>query len=276
VVESEGSEPALYKDLTDFVRIARRGLRSDVAKLVEQLEDGALLVPLAKVIDDVPVGEALVAADGEVRLAPHLLPDREGAYFVPLFTDADVLRTVGQYLEWSTDGDDDLQYCTLPARAALDIALQLIDDTTIRGLVINPSDEHELILRRYEVGALAQGQAIPLVGYVNEIPMRADENRLVSELDKAPAPELIAAIESCLSGLPGVRGYRLQQTFNAERDVEPHPTLFLELPDPDAVDLDDLNRRLAETLDGKLPEPGYIDVLFDTGNEADSRNESAE
>jgi SseB protein N-terminal domain len=234
---------------------------------VAQLDEGALLVPLARTIEDVPIGEALVAADGEVRLVPQLLPDREGAFFVPLFTDADILRTVGQYLEWSTDGDDDLQYCTLPARAALDVALQLIDDTTIKGLVINPSDDYELILRRHEVGALAQGQAIPLVGYVNEIPLRADENRLVSELDKAPAAELIAAIDNCLSGLSGVKGYRLQQTFNAERDLEPHPTLFLELMDPTTVDVEDLNRRLAETLDGKLPEPGYIDVLFDTGTE---------
>jgi hypothetical protein len=64
-----------------------------------------------------------------------------------------------------------------------------------------------------------------------------------------------------------VKGYRLQQTFNAERDLEPHPTLFLELVDPTSVDVEELNRRLAETLEGKLPEPGYIDVLFDTGTE---------
>lgn len=262
--DAENPETALYKDLSELVRTARRGLRSDVAQLVAELDAGGLLVPLARTIEDAPIGEAVVASEGEVRLVPHLLPDREGVYFVPLFTDADVLRTVGQYLEWSTEGDTELQYCTLPARAALDVALQLIDGTRIHGLVINPSDEHELILRRNEVGALAQGQAIPLVGYVHEIPMRADENRLVSELDRPPSPDLITAIDECIGAVKGVKGYRLQQTFNAERDLEPHATLFLELDSPEDFDIDALNRQLAEKLDGKLPEPGYIDVLFDT------------
>jgi SseB protein N-terminal domain len=266
VQEIESPEPSLYKDLTECVRSARRGLRSDVAKLVAAVDEGGLLVPLARAIKDVPIGEPLVADEGEeVRLAPHLLPDQDGVFFVPLFTDADALRTVGQYLQWTTEGDTDLQFCTLPARAALDMALQLIDEASIRGLVINPSDDHELILRRQEVAAIAQGIAIPLVGYVGEIPLRSDENRLVSELDKPPSKELLTAIEQCVSGVPGISGYRLRQTYNSERDLEPHPTLFLELKSPGDVDMELLNQRLAETLEGKLPDPGYIDVLFDSG-----------
>src|SRR5690606_29712647 len=111
-------------------------------------------------MDNVPLGEDVTPEDGEVRLVPHLLPEAERGLFVPLFTDADALRTVGHYLQWTTDGDSELQYCTLPAQVALDLALQLIDGDRIHGTVINPSDDHELILTRDEVGALAQGKAI--------------------------------------------------------------------------------------------------------------------
>jgi hypothetical protein len=251
-------------------------LKSDVAHLVAQLESGGLLVPLAKPIDDVPLGETMLAPEGQVKLVPHLLPDREGTCFVTLFTDADVLKTVGHYLEWTTsaggdaaseDDDTSLQYCTLPARAALDLALQLIDDKEIHGLVINPSDESELILRRSEVGALAQGRAVPLIGYVHEIPYGAEDRRLVSELD-APLPsDFLAAVAECVQGIPGIASHRLQQTFNAERDLEPHPTLFIRLENESSIDHEQLNARLAAAFEGKLPAPGYIDVLFDDSAE---------
>lgn len=260
----EQKEPQTYRDLGPDVRAARRGFRRDVTQLVQALPHGALLVPLATALDNIPLGEDVTPEDGEVRLVPHLLPEAERGLFVPLFTDPDVLKTVGHYLQWSTDGDSELQYCTLPAQVALDLALQLIDGDRIHGAVINPSDEYELILSRNEVGALAQGKAVPLVGYVQEIPFGKDEAFLVSELDLKPSPELLEAIRTCLEGLTGVQGFDLKQTFNAERDLEPHPTLTLKVADETAIDMDELNRRLAKYIEGKLPEPGYLDVLFDS------------
>ncbi len=250
--------------LNAAIRAARRGFRRDVRQLVEALEEAALLVPLARTIDDVEVGKPMTPPE-EVRLVPHLLPNEDGAAFVALFTDADVLRTVGQYLEWTTEGDDTLQYCTLPAKIGLELALQLIDGEQVQGAVLNPSDEYELLLSRNELGALAQGRSIPLVGYVQDIPLSADDKPLISELDRPPSPALLAALERCLDGLPGVSGHRLQQTFNAERDVEPHLTLVLEVADEQQLDARLLNERLSQHLEGQLPEPGYIDVLFDSG-----------
>lgn len=265
-MESSGDEKELqtYQDLSLQVRAARRGFRRDVSQLVDALPHGALLVPLAAALDNVPLGEEVVPEDGEVRLVPHLLPEADRGLFVPLFTDPDALKTVGQYLQWTTDGDSELQYCSLPGPVALDLALQLIDGDRVHGAVINPSDDHELILNRNEVGALAQGRAIPLVGYVQEIPFGKDEASLVSELDVPPDPELLKAIDACVAGLEGVHGYELKQTFNAERDLEPHPTLTLKVLDEKAIDLDELNRRLGQHIEGKLPEPGYLDVLFES------------
>lgn len=261
---SDDQEPLTYNDLSDVVRTARRGFRSDVAQLAAALPGGALLVPLAKAISDVPVGEDVVPEDGQVSLVPHLLPEEDGALFVPLFTDSDILETVGQYLEWSTEGDTELQYCTLPALVALDLALQLVDGKRVVGAVLNPSDEDELLLSRDELGALASGNAIPLVGYVQQIPLDKSEASLIAQSDQPPSPELLAAIEQCLSHFPDVRGFELRHTFNPERDLEPHPTLFLRVTDEAAVNLDELNQRLGTHVEGKLPEPGYIDVLFET------------
>lgn len=230
-------------------------------------------MPLARAIADVPLGEEVVPEDGEVSLVPHLLPEKDGALFVPLFTDPDILQTVGKYLGWTTEdatpapgteAPDELQYCTLPALVALDLAQQIIDGKRVLGAVINPSDEYELLLNRNELGAIAKGQAIPLVGYVQEIPLGKDEASLVSNVGVDPDPALLSAIELCVEGLNGIHGFELRHTFNAERDLEPHPTLVLRVNSEFDVDLEALNRRLSEHVEGKLPEPGYIDVMFET------------
>ncbi len=264
---SETADPeegdALYEDLSEVVKAARRGFLRDVELLVRALPRGGLLVPLATEVRSAQAPDG-TDDDESVTIRPHLLPDRDGTSFVPLFTDADALVTVGEYLQWSTDDSNELQYCTLPALVAVELALSLLADGTVVGAVINPSDEHELVLQRHELAALSQQQALPLVGYVQEIPVADDEEVLVAELAAPPSPELIAAIEACLAHLPHVDGYALEQTFNKERDLEPHPTLTLRVKDPEAIDANKLNELLAEKLEGKLPDPGYIDVLFDT------------
>lgn len=249
-------------DLTDLLALARSGLRRDVALLVGALDRGALLVPLVRSIAGVPLGEAVQPEGGELTLVPHLLPEREGVTFVPLFSDPDVLRTLGQYLAWTTDGGE-LEFCTLPAKAALDLALQLVDGERVVGAVINPSDDSELFLQRHEIGSFCQGQPLPLVGYVGAIAEGNDEKVLVAELAEPPSPEFLTIIDGCLKDVPGVVDYRLQQTFNAERDLEPHPSLTIRLQADVEVDKDGVGRQLFAALEGKLPEPGYIDVLFE-------------
>jgi hypothetical protein len=119
-----------------------------------------------------------------------------------------------------------------------------------------------LLLQRHELGAIVSGKAIPLVGYVSAIAMDPNEPVLVAEIGPVD-PRLTAAIEGCLKGLAGVLGYRLEQCFNAERDLEPHPTLTLSVDDSAEVDQQALGQRLFAALEGLLPEPGYIDVLFE-------------
>jgi hypothetical protein len=256
--EQEGT----LRDLTALVRIARRGFRRDVAQLVEALHDGALLVPLAKPLPGAEIGRSHVPTTEEVRLAPHLLANEQGQGLVALFSDADALRTVGQYAHWKTGEGPDLDYCTLPALAALDLALQLVDGERIVAAVINPADEHELVLLRHELGALCQQNAIPLVGYVSALPLSPDEQVLVADAGPVDV-RLGRAIEGVLASHEDVIGHQMQHTFNAERDLEPHPTLKLRLRAGAALDRDALCQKLFAAVEGLLPEPGYIDVLFE-------------
>lgn len=262
------AEPEAAIDLTPFVQRARRGFRSDVAALIEALDDGVLFVPLAQPIDGVPVGEVVSGAEGEVKLVPHLLADEHGVGLVPLFSDADILTSVGQYARWKTGDQDDLDYCTLPARAALDLAQQLVDGKRIVAVVVNPADEDELHLKQHELGSILAGQAIPLVGYVAEIELDPREPVLVAETGPID-PRITAAIEGCLRSVPEVTGYRVQQCFNQERDLEPHPTLTVTMPSGSTLDTSsaarqELGQRLFSAVEGLLPEPGYIDVMFES------------
>jgi|SoiMethySBSTD1v2_1073268.scaffolds.fasta_scaffold00354_37 type III secretion system (T3SS) SseB-like protein len=247
------------RDLTAAVTTARRGLRRDVAVLVDSLEAGELFVPLARPIAGVPYGEH-VELENELSMAPHMLVDSEQKVYAALFTRADLLEAAGDQLGWTTD-EGPLEYCSLPARVALSMALEVIDEVNVVGLVINAIDSSELFLQRNELGSICAGQPLPLVGYVREIPVGDDERTLVAEPGDPPPPELIAAIEQCVAAEPELTSYVLERTFNPERDVEPHPTLRLRTTG--AVDRPGITARLIAAIEDKLPPPGYVDIVFD-------------
>ena len=255
-------------DLTLAVANARRGFRRDVGTLVLRVAQGKFLVPLLRRVDGAAIGEEREMPD-ELSLSPHLLFDRDRTGYVALFTRPELVARATERLGWQTDGGP-LEYCTLQGRVALELAVALVDDARIRGVVVNAFDATELVLRRHEVASIAQGKAVPLVGYVAEIPPGDDEERLVAEMPAPPPAEVVRAIEAALSAFPAARGYRLHSTFNPERDLEPHLTLNVLAREPGAardgpspVDEKALSERVASELEGKLPPPGYIDIVFD-------------
>lgn len=245
-------------DLTTAVSTARRGLRSDVRVFVDALDEGELFAPLAAKVEGAVYGEQMHVED-ELKLTPHMLIDADGKLYCALFTRPEMIEPVEEQLGWTTDGQP-LEYCAIPARAAIDMALQVMDDEEVLGLVINPMDDTELVLRRSEVASIAQNQAIPLVGYVENIPDHGSENTLLAEPADPPPPELVTALEAVLAELPDIERYTLQRTFNAERDLEPHLTLTLHTRR--AVEREALAGRIVAAIQDKLPPPGYIDVLF--------------
>ena len=259
-MNSEGSNGKRQAgDITNAVETARRGLRRDVQVLIDALPEGELFVPLARAIPDSEYGEQVEIGE-DLELSPHLLVDEDERPYCAVFSRADLLEPVGEELGWTTDGGP-LEYCALPAPIVFDMTLSVIDDKSVFGLVFNAMSNMELVLRREEAASIAAGKALPLVGYVQEIPVQEFEETLVAEGDPPPA-ELVEAIERCVREIDGVRGYKLERTFNAERDLEPHLTLTLGT-DPGDLDYAWISRRVVEEIEDKLPPPGYIDILFD-------------
>ena len=247
-------------DLTDLVLAAKSGLRRDVSALVDALDDAELYVPLASPVEGVPHGERIELED-ELRLVPHVLVDDDGKLFCALFTRPDLMEQIAEQLQWTTSGED-LEYCAVPAKLALDMALDVIDDQNVLGLVLNPMHESELVLQREEIGNIAHGRAVPLVGYVRGIPEHELEPTLVAEPGDAPSRALLEALERALESESEVANYRLERTFNPERDLEPHLTLTLCTLRAD-LDHENISRRIVSAIEEELPPPGYIDVVFE-------------
>lgn len=246
-------------DLTDAVRHARRGLRSDVKELVERMPHGELFVPLAEDIDEAPEGER-VEIDQELTLRPHMVLDEEHHMYCVAYTRPELMEPMRQQLGWTTSGGE-LKFCSVPAQFVLDMALQIIDDEEVFGLVLNAGSEDELLLRRDEVGSLAQGQALPLVGYVSELPETpGEETQVVEHADPLPAA-LHEALADAVRAHPDLAGAEVHTTFNPERDREPHPTIKLRLQRHDA-DRHLLAESVMERVAPHVPPPGYVDVIF--------------
>lgn len=247
------------QELTALVKQARRGLRRDVRAFEARLDEGELFVALKSDVAGAPEGEA-VALDRELEIVPHLLADEDGNGYAALFTHPELVEPVAESLGWTTDGHE-LSVCSLPARVALELALGIIDEVAVRGLVIDAGQDSELMLRRSELASIVAGQPIPLVGYLVDLPPLDDEQVLLAEPSDPPPPALVDALERFLAEHPEITAQRVERTFNPERDLEPHLTLRLSAPE--VAD----RRALAEQVIGAVgelvPPPGYLDILFD-------------
>jgi hypothetical protein len=247
-------------DLTDAVLAARSGLRSDVKALIDSLGDAALFIPLSSHVAGATLGEAAPLSE-DFALAPHMLVAPDGTLFAALFTRPELLDAFGAEIGWTTDGEA-LEYCTVPAALALEMALGVIDEREVAGLVVNPGSEAELMLRRSELASVARGAAVPLVGYVDRLLRGPDQTELVAEPGDPPPAELVGALDDLIRGSAQFSSYTLRRTFNAERDLEPHLTLTLQTrAQPD--EFEHLAATVIETIEGKVPEPGYIDIFFE-------------
>lgn len=245
--------------LTEWVSQARSGLRRHVEELVSALATSELLVPLARDMPDAPEGQRM-EFDGSLTLVPHLLTDAEGQNFATLFTTPEPLEPIVTALHWKTD-DAELKVCALPAKLALEMALTIIDQNGVAGLVIDAGAPSELCLNRAELASILVGRAVPLLAYVGDIPEDEPHKTLIAEGGAPPPPELVTALGHFCDETPGVIGYRLRRTFNPDRDLEPHLTLTLAVTNK-------VNRRylfdcVTQAIDGTLPPPGYLDVLFE-------------
>ncbi len=257
VADMPAPSPPIAQVLTERLLGAQRGFRSDVARLIEGLAGGELVIPLAKDLPEIPEGER-VEVHESIEISPYLLMDPEGGAFFVVFSEAGLFTAMA-----SENAGEEVRYCTMPALQALHMALDVLDNEDVRGLVFNPGHASELVLRRSELASLVNGTAIPLVGYVGEFLPSDEEGTIVADGAAAPPPAFEHRIQQVVQRFSSLSGYALSFCFNAERDLEPHWVLRIVLQDASA-DRQEISRNLFESVEGVVPAPGYFDVVFES------------
>ena len=131
----------------------------------------------------------------------------------------------------------------------------------------------ELVLHHDELGHLTQGQAIPFVAYVEGAESEDGESGGESEdvADGDLPADFKAALDACVAKAEQVTGYSVRRTFDPERDREPHLALRFVLSAP-CEDYEDLRNIIVGTLEGTVPPPGYVDILFAPVSESGDGN----
>jgi SseB protein N-terminal domain len=243
----------------DALMNARGGLRSLVQAVVDHLDEGALFLPLSEDIAGAPEGQEL-PLDGELSFRPHMVLDPDEKPYAVAFTDPSLAEEIEAALGWQTSGEE-LKFVRLPARAVLEIALEQVDGIPVEGLVIDPSTESELTLSRDEVQSISAGKAIPLVGYIEELPEGEEDGTQIVEGADPPPKALLDALDHAKKKLHHLVGYRVDTTFNPERDREPHLTITLHLRSPDSP-RGALADDVMELIAPHLPPPSYADIVF--------------
>lgn len=253
-------EEAREEALSAALQTAQSGLRSDVEALTKLLQEAHVYIPLSEDLPDTPEGEQ-IHMEGELTFRPHMILGEEQAIFAVAYSEPKLVEPMQASLGWSTSGGD-LKFICVPAAVALDLAQVTIDEEEVTGLVFNPGTEAELVLRRDEVASLAQGAALPLVGYVSELEPGAESESQVVDGAAPPPPALLDALERAKREHADLVGFSVATTFDPERDREPHLTIVLTV-----IGRHDLNRgALAEAVMDEaashLPAPGYADIVF--------------
>jgi hypothetical protein len=250
-------------ELVACLKGARRGFRSDVGRLIQALSAGRLVIPLARDIEGVPEGEPFELTE-ETPICPFLLsdPEDDGLLFV-LFSSPELFTEQAE-----AEDQKELRYGVVPGVQALEMALEVLDAGHVKGLVIDPGQPSELFLTRSEVGNLVNKNPIPLLGYVAELAQGQEALTVVADAAAPPPPLFQAKVGQCLAELGGVAGHELLFCFNRERDLEPHWAVRVKLEDVDA-DPQLISTALFRAVEGVVPEPGYLDVVFELPNAAD-------
>lgn len=239
--------------------VAQSGLRSDVQVLVDAIDESHVYIPLAEDMPGVVEGEE-VQMDEELTFRPHMLLDSDHRAYAVAYTDPELVEPLVEELGWETSGGP-LKFIHLPARIAFDLAQQNVDGQDVEGLAFNPSTDFELVLRRDEAAAIAGGQALPLVGYVEDLPEGTDTGTQIIEGAEPPPPELLAALRDSKQKLSDLVDFSVATTFNPERDREPHLTITLFVADPN-LDRAELAEKVMDQAAPFLPDPGYADIVF--------------
>ncbi len=239
---------------------ARRGLKSEVEKLVAVLPEAEVYIPLSEDLPEAEEGER-VEWEGELTFRPHMILGGDQSIFAVAYSDPQLVEYMANAMSWDTSGEE-LKLICVPAHVAFELSQLTLDGERVSGVVFNPGTASELVLQRDEAASLMQGQAIPLVGYVDDLPPDTEPEAQIVAGAEPPPPPLLAALEEAKNAITDVVDVRVETTFNPERDREPHLTIFLTIIARHDLDRQALADEVMKDAAPHLPPPGYADIVF--------------
>jgi hypothetical protein len=191
-----------------------------------------------------------------------MILNEDQSIFAVAYSEPQFAEPMQNALGWMTSGEE-LKFICVPAHVAFDLCNSVIDGEEVAGLVFNPGTDAELVLLRDEAASLGQGKAIPLVGYVADLPPDEEESATqILEGADPPPPALLSALEAARDKTSDLVEIGVATTFNPERDREPHLTITLTVIGRPGLDRQLLADQIMEEAAEFVPAPGYADIVF--------------
>lgn len=209
-----------FKELTELVNQAHRGLKQDVAPLVEAIPDGGFFLSLARSLD---LENEWILPSAEANVSSHMLQHPDGGIYVSLFTHPDFARVAQKEQTWITEGKSTAEICPLPAKNALYYAWKLmVNNDNVIGLFINAYQDKSLMLNRLELESFFNGVAVPLEAYAIHVPFGPDDTIMVRPADVSSVENFTDTVQEFMDSRDDIKGYEVVALFDEQRNMQPY------------------------------------------------------
>jgi len=247
-----------FNDLTELVNQAQRGLKRDVAPLLEALPEGGFFVSLARSLD---LESEMTLPTPEQSISSHMIKHPDGSVYVAMFTRPEYVKTAQSELEWKSDANKE-ETCPIPARNAIYYAGKLIaDNEQVVGLFINPYQEKSIMLNIVEIESLFNGVAIPLENYAQAVPFEEEDSIMVRPADVTSVEGFSDTVAIYQEKQKGINGYEVVALFDEQRNMEPYLAINFQ-SDFGSEKYEEAAQGFVNLLKEKVDFPERLEIMF--------------
>lgn len=209
-----------FTDLTELINKAHRGLKQDIAPLVEAIPEGGFFLSLARSLG---LENDLSVPPPEAAVSSHMLQHPDGSVYVSLFTQPKFARLAQKEQNWTTEGAESPEVCGLPAKNAIYYAWKLlVDNEQVVGVFINAYQEKSILLNRIELESLFNGIPVPLEAYAIQVPFGPEDTIMVRPADVSSIENFQETVQKFMEQNQQVKGYEVVALFDEQRNMQPY------------------------------------------------------
>lgn len=253
-------------ELTDLARRATSGKRTPVRRFLNELKEASVLVPThpgpnpGPSIDREEVDRTESGQENR-ELRPRVLETDSGTPFLPLFTGRSFLEAFLERMDPETESFEG-SFRSVTGSEGLGLAEQLRQRGTVEGVVFDLYQDTELRVFHEEVKQLARDKAVPLKQHLLGEEVGEGSMHIVPPPETTVPDAFTETLQEYVRDRPDLESSSWVWGLNPEVDNRPHLIVNLETGGDD-VDREAHVKRLIGLLEGTIPEPGFVEVVFD-------------